>query len=292
MKISASLLIVAILALLDTPTFAFINLGADETIGTHQYAGTDGYFAVGQENGIYLEPKFSTYHSEISNGTYSTYGGRLGYDQNVLSLGGEVNITPKINGYQKISTGGDITFTLTPESGPTHRLAGPNSDYSNPSGHEISRLDIGGGLTYVEHHEDLATGQFHLGETKYTAFAGAKVLFVTGNAQITKSLYNGNFLPGAYGDRALQLPGVMPEVQGFPDTTWNAKVGISSFLGVKPYASYTHTTFQLQQPTSNAYAVGGTLGLGLVTVKGAYTLYDPSGGQIKQHYVTAGATLN
>jgi hypothetical protein len=28
-----------------------------------------------------------------------------------------------------------------------------------------------------------------------------------------------------------------------------------------------------------------------VGVKGAYTLYDPGGGQIKQHYVTAGATL-
>src|SRR5271167_1670398 len=133
MRFFHSFLVIAFLALLGSPAFAYIDLGVNETVGTHQYVGTDGHLIAGQQNGIYLEPEFSTYHSKLVNGTYSTYGGRLGYDENVLSLGGEVKVTPKVNGYQKISTGGDITFTLTPESGPTHRIAGPNAEYADPT---------------------------------------------------------------------------------------------------------------------------------------------------------------
>src|ERR1700733_6851375 len=99
-------LIPAIIGIFNAQAFAYINLGLNETFGTHQYAGTDGYFIVGQEKGIYLEPKFSTYHSDISNGTYGTYGGRMGYDEGVFSVGGEVNATPKVAGYQKFATSG------------------------------------------------------------------------------------------------------------------------------------------------------------------------------------------
>jgi hypothetical protein len=183
-------------------------------------------------------------------------------------------------------------MTLSPESDPTHRLAGPNSDYANPKGSTLGDADIGGGITYVNHHEDLSNEQFRMGEIKYTAFGGVKVLSMIVSGQITKSLYDGTLPANAFGDRSLQLPGVTPIVQGLPDTTWNAKVSLFSILTVRPYVSYTHTTFQLHQPTSDAFSVGATAGLDVIGLKGAYTFYNPGGGQSVQHYLTAGFTLN
>ncbi|OGS01396.1 MAG: hypothetical protein A2V88_11885 [Elusimicrobia bacterium RBG_16_66_12] len=80
-------------------------------------------------------------------------------------------------------------------------------------------------------------------------------------------------------------------VQGFPDTSMNAKLKWKTLPLVQPYLSFTRTRFKLGAEPSDAYEAGGTVGLQMLSVKAAYQRYTQKG-FADQNFFSVGAGLN
>lgn len=304
------LVIVALAAaLLSAPVSAGVTVGVDQTFGTASYRGTKADASLDLSDSIYVAPSFSTYRSNESSGTYYRGGLRAGYEAGPLSFGVEGSFVPKNNGYRQNSVGADATFSLAP-GGTKHgkRMAGPSSESNETFGYGLAGVDVGAAFAHITHSDDFtATGttglglrgrgaartkSFVVGQNDLTVFAGAKFLIVEVSGSVTKSKYDktldGNSLRES---QFLALSGFNSIAQGFPDTSTNLKVKLKTLPFVRPYASYTHTTFKLGAAPSNGVELGGVVGLDMLSVKAAYERYTQSG-FANQNYYTLGASLN
>ncbi|OGS41265.1 MAG: hypothetical protein A2506_03125 [Elusimicrobia bacterium RIFOXYD12_FULL_66_9] len=131
-----------------------------------------------------------------------------------------------------------------------------------------------------------------IAQTDLSAFAGLRFLITEISAEVTKSVYDKNLDAASVREaQALSLSGFGATVQGFPDTSVNFKLKWKSLPLVKPYLSYTRTKFKLSAEPSDAYEVGGTVGLQMLSVKAAYQRYTQKG-YADQNFFSVGAGLN
>lgn len=312
------MLLAAVAVLCALPARADVSAGLDQTFGSGGYRGTKIKATVDLGEQFYLSPVFSTYRSNTSSGTYRSIGLRAGYETGPLAVGVEGAVQPKTNGYKREEIGGDVTFSLTP-GGSKHgrRMAGPSSGGEETFGAGLAAVDLGAGLRLIRHSDDLqaaartpgsgsgsghgsddprpavrrtATATFN--QTDFSVYGGLRFLVAEASAEITKSRYSRNLDSiNARESQFLELTGLDAIAQGFPDTSLNARLSWKSLPLVKPFATYTHTTFKLGSPSSNTYGVGAKAGFKMVTVKGSYERYVQSG-FTDQNYFTLGATLN
>ncbi|MBI3553108.1 MAG: hypothetical protein HY077_11385 [Elusimicrobia bacterium] len=304
-----NLLIASLLVAAAVPARAGISVGAAQTFGSQNYRGTKADASLDLTDDLYIAPSFSLYRSDVSSGTFYKPNLRVGYEKGPLSFGVEGGFQPKVNGYRQTSVGADATFSLAP--GGTkhgHRMAGPSSESNETFGYGLAGVDVGAAFTHIQHYDDFsATGLtgaglrragarratvYTVGQNDLTAFAGAKFLITEVSGSITKSRYDKDLNGGnARVAQFLALSGFGAIEQGFPDTSYNLKMKWKTLPFVRPYVSYTHTTFKLGETPSNAVELGGNVGLDMLNVKAAWEHYTQSG-YADQNYATIGASLN
>lgn len=305
----ATLSVLAAGAVAAAPAGAAVSLGAAQTLGSASYRSTRVDASLDLGESAYVAPSLATYRSDDSSGTYNNFGLRVGYEAGPLSFGVHGSVQPRVDGYRRSALGADVTFSLAP--GGTkhgHRMAGPSSESNETFGYGLAGVDVGAGVDRLWHSDEFAaagtsgTGLRRQGaaraaaldvaQTDVSVFAGAKFLVLELSAQATKSAYSKDIDAGGVREaQFLALPGVNAIVQGFPDTSANAKVKWKTLPLVRPFLSYTHTTFKLGASPSNSVEIGGNVGLDMLNVQAAYESYTQKGFP-DRNYVTIGASLN
>ncbi|MDE2491163.1 MAG: hypothetical protein KGM24_09960 [Elusimicrobia bacterium] len=302
-------LVVAVLgSALAAPAFAGITGSVSPSFGSHNYRGVNADVSLDLGRHLYVEPMLSTYRDDFSSGPYYNAHLRVGYDFGPLSLGVVGGVVPKHQGYSQGSFGADATFSLSPAgTSRSRRMAGPSSQGNQTFGYGLAGVDIGASAVRVMHSDDyyasgtgdnsvqpgaLRAKAYKLNETDLSAFAGAKFLLIELSAQVTKSVY----------DKKIDVAGVRPAPvlsltnfggieSGYPESSYNVKAKISMLPLVHPYASYTHTNFELGVPSSNAAEIGGVVGLNMLSVRASVGRYTQKG-YSNRNYVAVGAALN
>jgi hypothetical protein len=299
----------ALAAVLAAPARAAVSASVSEATGNNDYQSVYGKASVDIGDAWTLSPNYTRYRTDFTNGTYNDYGLRIGYESGPLALGVSGALLPVVNGYSQGDVGGDLTFTLRPGGSPHGRkMAGPDSDNNAPTyGAGLTAIDLGVSVNEITHRDDLMTtpgsGPFgpttarktplELGQTDLAAFGGLRFLFTELSAQVTKSEYDHRSLDSLNlrGAPYLSLVGVTGIEQGYPDLSWNARLKWKLMPIVKPYITYTHTTYQLGENSSNAFQVGGTAGFDMLNVSAGYEHFSQVGTPSRD-YITLGAGLN
>lgn len=290
MKISP-VLAAALTVLCALPASAENDAGLDLTFGSAHYFGAKLRGTLELKNDVYVAPSVQTYRSDVVGGTYRNFAVRAGQDRRPLSWSGDLSYLPKTNGYSRAGFGGDATYELL-----------PNKDGDSSA----EKAEIGAAFEHLEHYDDSLpagstpqgrrgrgaprTSRLAIGQNDLSALAGASASELALDGRVTKSLYSANLdAANARVAQALALPGFGPVVQGFPDTSENLKLRWRGKTLIRPYVSYTHTTFKLAQTASNAYELGASSYFDKFSLKAAYERYLQSGFS-DQNFVTIGAT--
>jgi len=303
---SRRLAILAAAAVLAAPAYAGFSAGIDQSVGDHSYQTTHANASLDLGDSWTIAPNYTRYKADYTNGIYNDYGLRVAYESGPLALGVAGSVLPRVDGYQQGTVGGDLTFSLTP-GGTTHghKMAGPDSGSDQTFGAGLAAVDLGVSANEIMHSDQLQTvGQdpfgpttsrakaFDLGQTDLAAFAGVKFLITELSATVTKSYYD-KVLDGQNLRAApfLNITGISAIEQGFPDLSYTLRLKWKSIPVVQPYIAYTHTTYELSEPNSNAFEAGGTVGLQMLSVKGGYVHYEQTG-LPNRDYIVLGASLN
>ncbi|MCR4295221.1 MAG: hypothetical protein NUW21_06780, partial [Elusimicrobia bacterium] len=240
---------------------------------------------------LYLAPRARFYRSDSSGGTFVLIGLRLGWEEGPWSLGVEGAVQPKVAGYEKSAFGADALYTF-----PRDHL----------------EVDAGGAVLAVRHEDEFAaaipapasgpgSGARRLVSARPEALVvlQADVSALTAlrwpvaelSAEATKSLYDRDLdAANARESQFLELGGVDPVVQGFPDTNVNVRFEWKALARLRPHASWSHTTFKLGASPSNGYEGGARLRLDRISLKAAYQRYVQKGWSGRD-YFTVGASL-
>ena len=242
-----------------------------------------------------LKPSFNQYKSDVSSGTVRNTSIRAGWSQDAWDAGVTLGRSPVTNGY------GNTVF-------------GVDAGYGFPVGEETDeleppRLDLGAGYTHTEHEEDF-TGTV----TRRTRAGTVRTVTVSGRAMLGQGDLYGSVagtwydavlsltLTGssydkdpdkvaAFASRRTALAGVATLVQGFPKSSSNLRLSYEGFDVVSPYVSYTHTTFALDQPDSEATTVGAYVTVTqAVELNASYEVYRQSG-QPELDYAAGGVQV-
>jgi hypothetical protein len=301
--------VLAACAALAAPAAAAVSVGADQTFGTLNYRGTKANASIDLTDSLYVTPTFATYRTDLSSGSLYQGGLRIGYEAGPLSFGVSGAFVPKNDGYKQNSFGADLTFSLSPgHSKHGHRMAGPASQSNETFGYGLAGIDIGGQVNHITHSDDYfangASGdalrqqgaarknRFTIGETDFSAFAGAKFLITEVSGSVSKSVYDKNLDNNLVRESPFMALGEYSAIEsGFPDSNYNVKVKWKTLPFVTPYVSFTHTNFKLGSAPSNATEAGVNVGLDMLNVKGAYGHYSQNR-FTSRDYFTLGASLN
>ena len=127
-------------------------------------------------------------------------------------------------------------------------------------------------------------------QTDLSALAGLRWPLVEVSAEATKSLYDRDLGAGVRESQFLELAGFDAALQGFPDTSVGVRLKWRGSGRLKPFASYTHTTFKLSAAASHGFEAGARAKLGRTTLKAAYQRYLQNG-YAGRDYFTLGAGL-
>lgn len=275
----------------------FFNSGVKQLAGTNNYSSTRFYAHFGGDN-LHLRPTFSTYHSNTSGGTFNTYSARLGYDAMLFGAGLTAGVTPRIDGYSNRFVGIDGVISLSPTGlGPIKRIKGSDQGGGAARGKGLARVDVGAGISHTTHKDELNAARVSransltIGQTDLSGSVGASFLGNLITLDLTKSFYDKDLgAVSARGGRAQVLTGLSNVIQGFPNTSASVKFELAMLPLINPFVSYTRTTFELSQPASNAYAVGGFAQLQILEVTASYQRYVQAG-QPDNNYYGLGASL-
>jgi len=297
-NLSAAFLLLAFAGPASSAAALSLDGGISQVAGNSNYAGTSAFAKI-THNGCSLTPSFSQYHSDSSSGTYQTFSLRGGYDTKLYGFGVTVGGTPRVNGYTSSFVGVDGVISLTPTGGSApDRIRGSQQGKSGASGSGLARIDLSGAVTYIKHHDALASGNVaraqavNIGQTNLNGAVGVSVLKNLISVDITKFVYDHNLAVVAARPAGVQnLTGLSAAVQGFPNTSTSVRLQTQMLPLVTPFVSYTHTVFALNQPHTDAYTVGGYVEFEIVEVTASYQRYASSGGLQDQNYYSLGASL-
>jgi hypothetical protein len=270
-------------------SWAFFDVAGQERLGAEHYRETDVYADFG--GAFHLTPSYRFYQSDYSNGGYNSWALRMGYDKPKDGLGLTLGSTPKQHGYENEFAGLDAALSL---GGAAASGVGSGGDKGGPQEKEARRMgeDLGAGVTVTRHLEDfeLSGAQtdallpglqsrpspLTLVQTDLHGLAAVSWGWFWLGARVTKTLYDKNLSELAAAPAPLlEIEGAGAVANGFPDLSVNGKMKASFPDGIEPYISYTHTSFVVEYPDSDAYTAGAFVYVGRLRVNGFYELYDP-----------------
>ncbi len=276
------------------PASAGVTVGADQTFGSGNYRSTKVHATVDLSEELYLSPSYSQYRSDYSSGTRRGIGARLGSDARLLGWGLEGNHQPKVDGYQRSSFGGDLSYFLVPQD--------------ETFGWGLTGAELGVALTRTMHSDEFSAAgprvsgrrppgpprveTFSIGQTDFGVFGTVKFRHAWLSGGLTKSHYDKTLdLGDARVIQALELSGLEGIVQGFPDLGWDLKLTWRTFPGVRPHVSWARTTFRLGDPPSDGLGLGGAVEAGRFTLKTSWERYIQAGAP-KLDYFSLGTSVN
>jgi len=288
------LLALGLLLATRTQASAFTDFNANQRFGESGYSQTDASILWGSDT-FSIKPKFSTWKSDTSSGTFNTYSLRLDYSGRTFKAGAEGGIQPKTDGYDKKYAEGDVSVSFYPNGEDENSL--------------YVRLDLGLAAMITIHADEyqLATASsgagkghsgavttrtkpFELQQRDYTVFWGMGIGIVELSGDYTKTNYNQTILPTDRGSQDLTISGLDHVTQGFLDNSWSAKAKL--LLGaLRPYVSYTSIRMLDLSERELSYAGGLELKLKIVKLRASYELYKPGNGSGDSSYYGGGATL-
>lgn len=273
---------------------AFTDLNMNQRFGSGGYSQTDASVLWGGDT-LSIRPKFSTWKSDTSSGTFKTYSLRADYSGKALKAGLEGGVQPKTDGYDKKYVGGDISVSFYPNGEDENSL--------------YLRLDLGLAAMLTFHADEyqlatsgsssgkghsgastLRTKPFDLQQRDYTVFAGAGVGMLELSGDYTKTNYNQTILPTDRGSQDLAISGLDHVTQGFLDNSWSAKLKLMAGA-FRPYVSYTSIRMLDLTDRELSYSAGLELKLKIIKLRASYELYKPGNGQDDSSYYGCGATL-
>ena len=288
--IAAGLALAGLLAAA-VPARADAAVGADQTFGSGGYRAPSLRASADVGESLYLAPRARVYRSDSSGGTFVLVGLRLGYEEGPWSLGAEGSVQPKVAGYAKSAFGADAVYTF-------------------PRDH--MEVEAGAAVTGIRHEDELTaasasaasgagsgarrpgaarTDALVVTQADLTALAALRWPVVELSAEATKSVYDRDLdAASARESQFLELGGADTVVQGFPDTSVNIRLEWKALARLRPYASWSHTTFELGAAPSNGYEAGARSRLDRVTLRAAYQRYVQKG-WADRDYFTLGASL-
>jgi len=295
------------------PAAAFwINGGAREISGNQNYNGLNAYGQVGLDS-FSIKPVFQSFHTGVVNTlvptgspntlvpshALNTYSLRLGYDTKLIGLGVTGGATPSVDGYSNKFGGADLVLSLTPTGGGARERINGREQASGPAqGAGLARVDLGVSAMYTSHGDHVgAAGQTlgsvaRLGQTDVTGSVGVAVLGSLLSVDVTKSAYDkkpGNLTMRA--PRVEDILGLSQVLQGvFPNSSTNVKFLFGGTPVIKPYVSYTRTTFMAGVPQSHGYSAGLSAELQMLEVSANWERYAQTG-QVDRNYFGLGASL-
>ncbi len=275
--------------LLARPASAFFDAAAQERLGAEHYRETDVYADFG--GAFHLTPSYRFYKSDYSNGGYNSWALRMGYDVPKEGVGLTVGSTPKQNGYMNEFAGLDAAMSLGGASVSDSEPAGIDGrPLKEKQGKRRLGEDLGVGVTMTRHSEDfeLSGAQadallpglqsrpspLTLVQTDFHGLAAVSWNGLWLGARVTKTLYDKNLSQLAAAPAPLlELEGAGAVANGFPDLSVNGKIKASLSVPIEPYLSYTHTSFAVEYPDSDAYTAGAFVYVGRLRVNGFYEAY-------------------
>lgn len=289
--------LVALLGLVSSASAFSFDGNANQVMGTQEYQGTKATAKFFQDDYSFT-PAFSEYHDESSSGTYQTFSGRLGYDKKLYGLGLSGGMTPMLNGYSNAFAGVDAVLSITPTGGSApDRIRGVQQGRSGSSGKGLARVDLGGGVTYTDHRDNLGAGNIprahtlSIGQTTVNGSIGLAILENLISFDIAKSAYDHNL--GAVNARPAQvqnLTGLPQTVRGYPNTSTSVRLEMTMVPMVTPFGTFTHSTF-MDTTRTDAYTIGGYVDLQMLEIMGSYTRYTQANVQAGLNYFQMGAGL-
>jgi hypothetical protein len=279
-----------LLTLLARPASAmFLDVGALETVGNENYRGEYGYVDFGDN--LHLRPTFSAYHDDFSSGTYKTLAARLAYDTPGGGFGIYGGGTPEVNDYSNRFYGADALISFaTEESAPAPKrdvvlgqgvgedLQEDTTPRNEGPSWGLARVDLGAGVTRTLHAESFtpsiiptaSSGSVTVGQIDYRGTVRLLLLRSYFTVDVTESRYDHALSDADTEAQVQNLAGLDANIQGFPDTSVSARVDLSMVPLVTPYGSYTHTTFELSQPSLRDYMVGLYFHTRYLRINGSY----------------------
>lgn len=251
---------------------AAVDLGLRLTTGNEGYAGTSAYAGL-PVGDFTLRPSLDTAKSDAAVGTFKNLALRLGYDTSVFGLGAYAGISPKTEGYQNASAGGDLTVTVSATGGGSKRIR--TSGGGAPRGKGLARVDLGAGFGVIQHEDERdAAGATRASARKLTQqdvrlFAGASVIgfFVSGN--ITRSTYDKDLLATDRPAPRLAIDGIDTRLAGFPETSLTLHGEVPFLPLINPFVTINTTSYEASGLTSKTVALGAYVGLEMIELYGA-----------------------
>lgn len=262
------------------------RVSADWTVGSRAYRELRARAAFDLADSASLAARASVYRSDEVNGTYKLFGLRGGYEPGRWSFGLDAAVQPRVDGYEKSSLGGDAAYSF-PLSGDDGNAA----------------LDLGGGVALTRHSDQLASEprsgpgrgakraeEFVVRESDLFVFGAVRTPAATLSGRAMTSSYDRD-LAGESARRVLSVGEAFDgAVFGFPRSSLMAKIRVEALPRLEPFASWTHTTFALGDPPSNALAAGATVFLGRIDATASVERYRQRGFP-DRNYLSLGASL-
>lgn len=281
-----SLLILVFAAI---PASAYTDAGGRYTSGPSGYGGIN-VFAEWGDDDHYFRPALNTYKSDQAD-RFSTYSLGAGLERAAWSAGAEVSLTPETGGYKNAGLYADFTYNL---------LRAPAEDAAL----QDATLGAFAGVTM---HEDTyaastatvsigrrgtstvtLTDAFKLNQTDYGLSAAVKFWGLRASGRFTKTAYNKDVTAEAR-ELPLDIGGI--GTSGFPDTAVSARLRIPGWA-VAPEAGYTHTSYLLDQPSSESLTLGLSSKIGPAQLSAGWESFNPGGGASRSDYYSLGLTLS
>lgn len=276
------------------------------TAGSDSYAGHSVDVSAGLARGFFAGIGLSTYRSDISNGTFKTYSGRVGrrYAGGFWRLSGSV--TPEVAGFRSRSIGFDVSQRIMGGDRTAGQIRKPARVYVNlgisrimtRDGERSTDADEGGGSG----HGMMSAGRMRgsgddsgmspmINQTDLTGGVSASIRRTYLSGAFTKSLYDRHRAGGMMGEgRRTEVQGISPLLEGYPDRSISLRVSRDVLPWLWGWGSYGNIVFKSGTPSANSYAAGAGVSWRLFEATVEYSRYIP-GGRAARNYISLGGSV-
>lgn len=270
---------------------AYTDTGVKYTAGPDGYSGFSAFAEWGDDD-YYLRPSLNTYKSDLAD-RYSGYAFGAGLDREAWSAGAELSIAPETGGYQNTALFGNFSYNLAgapPEGAALQHLSA--GVFAGITAHEDaysrSTTTVSGPGRMGSSQSSLLNDAFTLTQTDYGISAAVKLFGVRASGRFTKTVYDKDITAEAR-ELPLDIGGI--GASGFPDTSVSARLSFPG-LPLSPSAGYTKSAYLLDQPDSEAFSAGLSVGAGPVELSGGWEGFSPGGGAGRSDYYSIGVTVS
>lgn len=265
--------------------FGYFDVGFNYTIGKDDYIQNDINLVFAEKN-WWL--KLFAYSWENKNFTrFSSFGIKWGNERPNYTISFLGGYTPKNNGYENLSVGGDITFSLKPSKKRETKIAGPNYGFRQSSKSGVNQIDIGTQFILIAHRYDQT--DIDLREISTSFFGGLNFFYTNLSFSYSFSSYDKNNIAISYAPPLQKIYGLNSIFPVFMSSNFNIKMEIISNQIIVPYLSYNKFKTKSNK-TVNIYAIGSYIDISMVGIDFRFETYKDLVEKI-QRYLSASIYL-